>query len=121
MKKVSILIVFLLSITLFSFSSAEDFFVGKWEILVAGTPNGDAKFMTELVRKDGKLSGQLKVVSTEVTEPIEITKIEESTDKIELFFSTQGYDVSVDLTKVDNDNAKGTLMNMFEATAKRIK
>ncbi len=121
MKKVSILIVFLLGVTFNSFSQSADFFAGKWEITVVGTPNGDAKFSTELIRKDGKLGGELKIVSTEKTDPVAITNIDESADKITIYFSTQGYDVNVVLEKVDSDNLKGSLMNMFESTAKRVK
>ena len=40
---------------------------------------------------------------------------------IVLYFSAQGYDLTLDLTKVDNDNLKGSLMNMFEAKAIRVK
>ena len=48
-------------------------------------------------------------------------KVEEAEGKITLYFSAQGYDVNVELNKVDDDNLKGTLMNMFEAKAKRVK
>ncbi|MGE0657229.1 MAG: hypothetical protein AB7F88_09245 [Pyrinomonadaceae bacterium] len=51
------------------------------------------------------------------TKPVPFSKIVESNDGIELFFSSQGYDVSVSLTKVDDDNLKGSLMNMSEAKA----
>ena len=54
-------------------------------------------------------------------EKIPLTKIEESSDKLSLYFTAQGYDVNVDLAKVDDDNLKGSLMNMFDAKAKRLK
>lgn len=56
MKKVSLfLFVFLLGLSVRGFSQTTppaDFFAGKWEITIMGTPNGDAKLVTELVRKD---------------------------------------------------------------------
>lgn len=123
MKKVSIILVVLFfGIAVNSFSradKADDFFAGKWEITFIGTPNGDGKMTTELVRKDGKLTGKLK--PADGSDAIDITNIEEEAEKLTIFFSTQGYDVSVELSKVDNDNLKGSLMNMFDAKAIRIK
>lgn len=97
-----------------------DFFAGKWDILVKGTPNGDAKFSTNLIRENGKLVG--KLTTTEAgAEPIPITEIEEAGDKVSIFFTAQGYDLELALSKVDDDTLNGTLMNMFEASAKRVK
>ncbi len=125
MKKVSILLfLILLSVAVDTIAQAPapaDFFVGRWEIVVLGTPNGDAKFVTELVRKDGKLTGQLEDPTDSTKAPIPITKIDESADKLALAFTAQGFDVNLDLSKVDDDNLKGMLMNMFEAKAKRLK
>lgn len=121
MKKLSILVVlFVLGLSFNTFAQTE-FFAAKWEITVVGTPNGDAKFVTKLDRKDGKLAGELTLVGDASAPKIPITNIEESADKLVLYFSAQGYDVNVELTKVDNDNLKGTLMNMFEAKAIRVK
>lgn len=102
-------------------SAPAEFFAGKWEITVMGTPNGDSKLLAELTRTDGKLSGQLVNAAEPGAEKISITSIEENGDKILLGFSAQGYDVTLDLSKVDEDNLKGNMMNMFDATAKRVK
>ncbi len=125
MKKASIvLFVLFFAVVANSFaqsSAPTDFFAGKWEYTVKGTPNGDAKFVTNLMRKDGKLTGEL-VDPTDATKPkIAITNIEESSDKIVIYFTAQGYDLNLDLSKVDNDNLKGTLFNMFESKGVRIK
>ncbi|MDZ7876173.1 MAG: hypothetical protein U5L45_00805 [Saprospiraceae bacterium] len=47
--------------------------------------------------------------------------IEEEAGKITLYFSASGYDLNLPLEKVDNDNLKGKLVDMFEATAVRVK
>ncbi|MFN8346935.1 MAG: hypothetical protein U0X91_18175 [Spirosomataceae bacterium] len=125
MKKTSALLILLLlgaAVNTFAQTAEKttDFFAGKWEILVVGTPNGDAKFATDLIRKDGKLTGELKLAAGDVKENIPAT-VEEAEGKITLFFSTQGYDVNIELNKVDDNNLKGTLMNMFEAKAVRVK
>ncbi|UFH51934.1 hypothetical protein [Spirosoma sp. KNUC1025] len=125
MKKVSLfLFIFFLGICVKGFSQATpptDFFAGKWEITIVGTPEGDAKMVTELVRKDGKLTGELKDPTG--TRPVTpITKIEEAADKLSIFFDTaQAGVISIELAKVDDEHLKGSLMNMFESTALRVK
>lgn len=125
MKKVStfLFVMFIgLAINGFSQTAApKDFFAGKWEIVIMGTPDGDGKMITNLVRKDGKLTGEL-VDGTGGGKPtIPITEIEESEGKIAIAFTASGYDITLDLAKVDDDNLKGSMMSMFDAKAKRIK
>lgn len=98
-----------------------DFFAGKWEMLVIGTPNGDAVITADLARKDGKLTGTVTPQAGEKKEEIKISNIEEADGKVTLYFTIQDYDVNVLLEKVDNDNLKGSLMNMFDVKAKRLK
>jgi hypothetical protein len=98
-----------------------DFFAGKWKIMVAGTPNGDVTFSTNLVRKDGVLTGQLKIVGDDSLPLVDISKVEDDKEKVVIYFTIQGYDVNAELTKVDEDNLKGSLMGMFEAKGVRVK
>ncbi|MBK6978025.1 MAG: hypothetical protein IPH28_13725 [Cytophagaceae bacterium] len=122
MIKVNIVVPVLVVLTLLSsFIQADDYFLGKWEIMVAGTPNGDIKFATDLQRKEGKLFGELTIPADPNAPAIPITNIEEGTDKITIYFSAQGYDLNLDLEKVDQDNLKGTLMGMFDSKAVRVK
>lgn len=124
MKKASIiLLVLFFGITLngMAQNAPKDFFAGKWEILILGTPNGDSKMVTELVRKDGKLTGELKDLADTTKPAIPITSIEEAEGAIDLAFSASGYDVTVNLEKVDDDNLKGLLLGIFETKAKRLK
>jgi hypothetical protein len=125
MKKASILFFFLLlGITFTSFSQTppKDFFAGKWEIAVVGTPRGDVTFLTDLTRKEGKLTGDLVDKANPASERRKITKVEEKGDKMAIFFeSSQGGEISIDLTKVDTDNLEGTLMDSYSAKATRLK
>lgn len=124
MRTTSVLFLLLFLCTAFKSNaqttSSTDVFAGKWEISVTGTPNGDVTFLTELVRKDGKLTGEL----TNPADPSNkrpITKVVEAGDKLSIYFdSSQAGELSIDLDKIDNDNLKGTLYN-FPATAKRGK
>lgn len=124
MKKANFfLFLVLLGLTLTSFTrmAPDDFFAGKWEITVVGTPNGDAKMTTELVRKDGKLTGELKPAG-EGAEALPISKIEEEKEKLTIYFDhPQASGIAMELTKVDDDHLKGSVMGSFEATAVRVK
>lgn len=126
MKKASIILaVLFLGIFCKSFAQTApsgDFYAGKWEINITGTPSGDVKFLTTLTRKDGKLSGELANASEPTQAKRPITNIEESAGKIIIYFeSSQGGDIALDLAKVDQDNLKGILMDSYNATAKRMK
>jgi hypothetical protein len=125
MKKVSLIVFLLLfGIVIKGFSQTAkpvEFWAGKWEFTVIGTPQGDSKFKTNLIRKEGKLEGELVTTADGTEMKIPITKIEESADKIAIFFTTQGYDVNLEFTKVDENNIKGSLMSMFDAKGVRIK
>lgn len=109
------------STTLTPTTTATDFFTGKWEIMIMGTPNGDSKMVTELVRKEGKLTGQL-TDPTGTNPAMPITKVEEDPGKkITLYIDTpQAGEIGIELSKVDQDHLKGTLMNAFETTGLRI-
>lgn len=126
MRKISLfLFIFILGVCVKGYSQANppaDFFAGKWEITVMGTPNGDSKMVTDLVRKDGKLTGELKDPTG--TNPVRpITKVEEEPGKkITIYFdSSQAGEIGIDLTKVDDDHLKGQVMSMFDTTAVRVK
>ncbi|RXK50679.1 hypothetical protein [Aquirufa rosea] len=120
MKKVSMLLAllaFFVSFQSFSASSfAPDFFAGKWEIVVVGTPNGDTKLISEITRVEGKLKAVLKGEAGDLD-----ASVEEKENQVQIFFQAQGMDITMTLTKVDDDNLKGDLLGMFETKAKRIK
>ncbi|CAM4358862.1 hypothetical protein EWU23_11845 [Cytophagaceae bacterium 50C-KIRBA] len=124
MKKVSMffaVLAFLVSFQSFSTSTiAPDFFAGKWELVIVGTPNGDAKMISEIKRVDGKLTALLK--DPQGQNPDMNASVEEKENQILVFFQAQGMDITMTLNKVDDDNMKGDILSgMFEAKAKRIK
>ncbi|GAB4024604.1 hypothetical protein [Spirosoma koreense] len=98
-----------------------DFFAGKWEISAVGTPVGDVTFTTDLVRKAGKLTGELTNAADPSQAKRPLIRVEEKGDKVMMYFeSSQGGEVPIELTKVDDNTLKGTL-STFDATAKRLK
>ncbi|RIV18497.1 hypothetical protein DYU11_28405 [Fibrisoma montanum] len=125
MQKIRIiLLLFSLGVAFTSFSQATsptDFYAGKWEITILGSPRGDVVFQTDLVRTDGKLTGKLVDKADPANGSLKILRVEESATKLIIYFeSSQGGEMSMDLTKVDDNTLKGSVYS-FDATAKRIK
>lgn len=121
MRILSVIFLLLLSSSITCFSQTSDFFAGKWEVTVLNSPKGDVTFLTELIRKDGKLTGELIDKSDPSSSSRKILRVEESSEKLVIYFeSSQGGETILDLAKVDQDNLKGSVHD-FEATAKRLK
>lgn len=123
MKKLSVFIAAIVCSVVFSIGAKAqapaDYFAGKWSVLVTGTPNGDAKFIVSLERKDGKFTGGLTDPATN-KEITSFTKIEESEKNVTVYFTSQTYNVYLFLEKKDDNNVTGSMMDMFDATGERI-
>ena len=124
MKKVSLLFAGLFFLLLSIHVQAQsktgaDYFMGKWSVLVKGTPNGDAKMFFVLDKKDSTLTGVMQ--DSTGKELSKIDKVDLAGDKATLYFNTQGYDVNLEMNKKDDDHVTGSLMGMFDADGERIK
>ena len=109
----------LLSMGLNAQSAPEkDYFAGKWNVFVAGTPNGDANMLLNLNREEGKLAG---TITFEGAEELPLSSVTEQENAITVYFYTMGYDVYITLGKKDEDHVTGSLMDMFDATGERVK
>ncbi|MCP9755515.1 hypothetical protein EGI26_10145 [Lacihabitans sp. CCS-44] len=121
MKKVSVILfalIFGLATAGFSQTSS-NFFEGKWTVLVKGTPEGDAAIPMRFETKDGKLKGYF-IAKGEQNET-EMTSAEAKGDELTLAFTISGYDISLVITKKDEDHGIGKLMDMFDVEASRVK
>ena len=121
MKKGSIVLLGILltisSVAIQTRSNSSDYFIGKWEVIFEGTPNGDATLTLTIDRKDGKLEGFFTDAEEAITK---IDRIEENEESITIYWFAQGYDIYLQLEKVDEDNIKGMLMGMFISKGKRL-
>jgi hypothetical protein len=99
-------------------AQTKDYYPGKWDVMVFGTPNGDAKLTFVLERKDGKLGGVVQ--DSTGKETAKITQIDEKDKTATISFTTQGYDVALIIDPVDDDHVKGTLAG-FDAKGIRKK
>lgn len=98
---------------------ATDYFVGKWSVEIKGTPQGDAKMFVVLERKDGKLTGYQ--YAKEKPDTLKFEKVEEKATSVSVFYTAQGYNISMTMEKKDDDHVAGSLMDMFDLTGERIK
>lgn len=124
MKKLNLLFlglfaVMLISVTSFAQSAAPNYYAGKWDVFIKGTPNGDVHLIFNMVEKDGKLDGTY--VDPESKKDVPLTKVEEKDGKATIYFTIANYDVNLALEKVDDNHVKGSLMGMFDATGERVK
>lgn len=96
-----------------------DFFVGKWTVLVKGTPQGDVKMVFVVDKKDSTLTGVVQ--DTTGNEISKLDKVELGDNSITFYFNAQGYDLNLAMTKKDEDHLTGSLLGMFDAEAERKK
>ena len=95
------------------------YFVGKWNVLVKGTPNGDARMIMDLQTKKDSLSGIVR--DSTGKEISKISSVELTDTSATVHFTAQEYEVYLVMNKKDDDNIIGNLMGMFDAEGKRIK
>lgn len=107
---------FLVSIQANSQTTA-DFFIGKWNVVVSGTPSGDSKMIVNLVSENGKLTG---TIDAGMGESVKLTNVELSGNAVTLYFSANGYDINLTLEKKDENHVVGNMMGMFDAKGERI-
>ena len=96
-----------------------DYFAGKWSVLLKGLPNGDTKMFFVLEKKDTTMTGVVQ--DSTGTEVAKIDKVELKENTATVYFSAQGYDVNLAMTKKDDDHVTGNLMGMFDAEGERVK
>jgi hypothetical protein len=123
MKKLTTLIIGVFALMIFCVNAKAqakpEFFVGKWDILVKGTPQGDVHMMVTFEQKDGKLTGTM--VDPETSKDVPFTKMETTDKGVAVYFTAQGYDVNMNLEKQDDDHVIGTVMDMLDVTGVRVK
>lgn len=95
------------------------YFEGKWEVLVRDTPQGDAVIPMRFETVDDVTTGYFQEDASGSELKMSSVTIEGET--LRAAFTISGYDVTMDLKKVDEDFSSGSLMGMFTAEAKRVK
>ena len=92
---------------------------GKWNVVRYGTPNGDAEMIMNFEKGDNnKLKGT--ITNKENNETNKIDRIEEKETAVVVYFFSNGYDISINLKKEDDNKVKGDLFGMFDVAGARI-
>ena len=121
-KKTIFLVAFLIMLCTFQMkaqSATQEYFAGKWSVLLKGLPDGDTKMILLLDKKDTSITGVVQ--DSTGKEIAKITSADLKENQLTIYFTAQGYDVSLLLNKKDEDHVAGSLMGMFDATGDRIK
>jgi hypothetical protein len=121
-KKTILLVAFLVMLCTFQMkaqSPTQEYFAGKWSVLLKGLPDGDTKMILLLDKKDTTITGVVQ--DSTGKEIAKITSADLKENQLTIYFTAQGYDVSLLLNKKDDDHVAGSLMGMFDATGDRIK
>ena len=124
MKKISFLfgIFFLLLLSTRMYAQSKpgaDYFKGKWNVLVKGTPNGDVRMIFLLENTKDSITGVIQ--DTTGNEISKISRVELTDTSANVFFTAQGYDVNLMMNKKDGDHVTGSLIGMFDAEGERVK
>src|SRR5215203_2108115 len=112
MKKISLLFTglffLLLSLNVTAQSkTGADYFAGKWDVVIKGTPNGDAKMFVVIDKADTTITGIVQ--DTTGVEISKISNVELTDSSAMIYFNAQGYDVNLLMQKKDEDHITGNL------------
>ena len=95
------------------------YFLGSWNVLVKGLPNGDTKMFVNLEKGDTTMTGA--ILDSMKTEVAKFSKVERRGFTVTVYFVAQGYDVTLFMEKKDEDHITGNMLNMFDAVGDRVK
>jgi len=93
--------------------TGEKYFIGKWNVMVYGLPDGDTKMVINIEKKEEKLTGNM-ADPAKTDPPLELANIEVADSTFKATFSAQGMDIALTLKIKDDKNITGNMMDMFE-------
>jgi len=113
----SFLIIFSSFVSIDEFSNPE-YFQGRWNVTVYGTPQGDATIPMRFEAQEGALNGFFYGDMSGQESEMDTVYINDGTLNAAFFIG--GYDVTISLSEVDKDNSAGFMLNMFELKGVRV-
>lgn len=120
MKKILLLgglFLMLLIVSNPAMANNKDFFVGKWNVVIKGTPLGDSKLTVVLSRKSGKLQGY---IINKDGEKSDIEKIEVKGQIVIIYFTFNHFDVDFTMQKKDENHFIGKLKERYDSEGVRL-
>jgi hypothetical protein len=97
----------------------ETYYVGKWDVVVKGTPEGDLPLQLTFQQKEGKWTGVY--IHQKTKETATLQSIEVQGDKVLLALKFATYEVTMSLNRVDDDHIIGKMMDMLDCEGIRQK
>jgi hypothetical protein len=120
MKKFAFLLFgLMLCASISAYAHNPDYFIGNWDVLIEGTPQGNVNVTLTLERIEGKLIGKFSQGGSE--QGMTISNIKEDENGITLFFFAEGYDLYLSLKAAEEDKISGFLIDQFPVKGDRIK
>ena len=97
----------------------ENYYIGKWKLLVEGLPSGDTEMLLVISKKaDGKYEGTLG--DLDGSNATKLTKVVIEDGELSVNYFADGYDIPVYFEKSGDDGLTGSMNDMFDITGKRI-
>ena len=75
-------------------NTGENYFIGKWNVMIYGVPDGDTKMVINIEKKDDKLTGNM-ADPAKTDPPLELANIEVADSTFKATFNAQGMDISL--------------------------
>ena len=99
--------------------SNEEFFLGKWQLMVEGLPTGDVEMQLTINKDDnGGLQGTVKLLDgSESVNPAEV-KMKGNTLMINFYAGDNN--IPIKLEKKGEGSVVGSMYDMFEVSGKRL-
>lgn len=94
-------------------NTGENYFIGKWNVMIYGVPDGDTKMVINIEKKDDKLTGNM-ADPAKTDPPLELANIEVADSTFKATFNAQGMDISLMLKIKDDKNITGNMMDTFD-------
>lgn len=113
---ISVIVLFIFQLAVAQ-KNTSDFFLGKWNCTVIGTPNSDAKFVLKIEKTDDALAGS---IISEDGKATKVDRVSTTASSLTVYWFAEGYDVYLTLTKKEDDKIEGTLMDMFTTKIERV-
>jgi hypothetical protein len=122
MKNLSFIFSFVVLLLITSAASAQKndtYFVGQWNILIKGLPNGNTDVLVKFELKDSQLAGSITSIADKKEMPFKTVTLKDST--VTVTFDHSSGQVEMNLLKKDDDNIVGNINNQFDLSGVRKK
>lgn len=92
-------------------------FLGKWDVLVEGTPEGDSHMKMNIEEIDGEI---VCMIADKEGKFSKVERFEVEGTEMTAYWNAAGYNVYLFLEVVEDGKLEGSLMDMFDATGTKL-